>query len=395
MNTNRYCTFRLLSTIRKCWPQSSRLAESIRPRFAALRGADIQTSIREALADVDARPSTFDGREVAISEEQRSVIINATKSRRRVDLRGSGNGQDFHHLRDPSRPCTTGCQTRAKSSSRLPLGEPPSEWSESLRHGLVNIRMSASADEALAAELPEAKTIHRLLGYSPSRQTFSHHRRNPLTAAVVVVDECSMLDLMLTERLVASLRPDAKLIMLGDSYQLPSVTAGAVFRDLVKAAEERFPHICSRLTHNYRTATGKGGKDLLAFSTKINDGVFDAVNSSLPITQHKAPESLHFEGVESIVDGKQLERVLGSMVCRKNKVTPNQTFEGDRHRRYRGCLPRSSYRIYSCEPQPRASSVRREVSPPAPRPLMRLYTSAPYEMLVALANVGAIYPVNR
>jgi exodeoxyribonuclease V alpha subunit len=295
-----------------------RLAESVRPRFAALCGADIQTSVIEALADVDGRPSTFDGREVAISEEQRSVIINATQSSLALISGGPGTGKTsiiFAILRVLVR---LGIKP-SEIELAAPTGRAAFRMEESLRHGLANIRMFARADDALAAELPEAKTIHRLLGYSPSRQTFSHHRRNPLTAAVVVVDECSMLDLMLTERLVASLRPDAKLIMLGDSYQLPSVTAGAVFRDLVKAAEERFPHTCSRLTHNYRTATGKGGKDILAFSIKINDGVFDAVNNSLPITQHKAPESLHFEGVEFIVDGKQLEEFLDRWYVEKIK----------------------------------------------------------------------------
>jgi exodeoxyribonuclease V alpha subunit len=293
----------------KGFATESRLAESIRPRFAALRCADIQAGVRDALADVDARPSSFADREVAISEEQRLVIINATQPGIALISGGPGTGKTSIILAILRVLVRLGVNPN-DIELVAPTGRAAFRMGESLRHGLVSIRKSASADEVLAAELPEARTIHRLLGYSPSHHTFSHHRRNPLTAAVVIVDECSMLDLMLTERLVTSLRPDSRLIMLGDSYQLPSVTAGAVFRELVRTAEERFPHTCSRLTHNYRTASGKGGKDILVFSTKINDGVFDAPDGSLSITQRNAPEVLRFEGVESIVDVKQLERFL-------------------------------------------------------------------------------------
>jgi exodeoxyribonuclease V alpha subunit len=294
----------------KVFATESRLVESFRPRFAAPRGADVQMGVREALADVDARPSTFDGHEMAISEEQRSVIINATQSGVALISGGPGTGKTSIILAILRVLVRLGVKP-SEIELAAPTGRAAFRMAESLRRGLRNIPMSASADEVLVAELPEARTIHRLLGYSPSRQSFSHHCRNPLAAAVVVVDECSMLDLMLTERLVTSMHPDTKLIMLGDSYQLPSVTAGAVFRDLVKAGEERFPHTCSRLTHNFRTAVGKGGKDILDFSTKINDGVFDgAVGGSLSITQRKAPEFLQFEGIEFIVDGKQLDEFL-------------------------------------------------------------------------------------
>jgi exodeoxyribonuclease V alpha subunit len=302
----------------KVYAAESRLVESIRPRFGARRSAGIRVDVREALADVDSRPSSFHGREVATSEEQRSAIINATHPGVALISGGPGTGKTSVILAILRVLVRLGFKP-SEIELAAPTGRAAFRMGETLRQGLLTIRKSASADELLAAELPEARTIHRLLGYSPSRYAFSHHRKNPLTATVVVVDECSMLDLMLTEKLVTSLRPDARLIMLGDSYQLPSVTAGAVFRDLVAAAEERFPNTCTRLTHNYRTATGKGGKDILAFSAKVNDAVFDTPGRSISITQREAPDRLRFEGVESIVDGRQLEPFLDRWYIEKVK----------------------------------------------------------------------------
>src|SRR5439155_1058816 len=94
----------------------------------------------------------------------------------------------------------------------------------------------SAGDTRLAGGGPEPQTVHRLLRWSPTIGRFRHHRQNPLAAKVVVVDESSMLDLVLMERLTAALAPDARLVLLGDADQLPSVAAGAVFRDLIAAA---------------------------------------------------------------------------------------------------------------------------------------------------------------
>ena len=81
--------------------------------------------------------------------------------------------------------------------------------------------------------LGEPRTLHRLLGYSQRTGRFSHHENNRLAERVVIVDEGSMIDLALMERLVRSLRDGSRLILLGDAHQLPSVEAGDVLRDLL------------------------------------------------------------------------------------------------------------------------------------------------------------------
>jgi exodeoxyribonuclease V alpha subunit len=79
-----------------------------------------------------------------------------------------------------------------------------------------------------------ASTLHRLLGWRPgSRNHFLHDRANRLPYDVVVVDESSMVSLTLMSRLLEAVRPDARLVLVGDPDQLASVEAGAVLGDLV------------------------------------------------------------------------------------------------------------------------------------------------------------------
>ena len=82
-----------------------------------------------------------------------------------------------------------------------------------------------------------ARTLHRLLGRRPdSHSRFRHHRGNRLPHDVVIVDETSMVSLGMMARLVEAVRPDARLILVGDPAQLTSIEAGAVLGDLVGPA---------------------------------------------------------------------------------------------------------------------------------------------------------------
>ncbi len=82
----------------------------------------------------------------------------------------------------------------------------------------------------------EAKTVHRLLEFKPG-EGFGRSENNPLNADMVIIDEASMLDLMLTYNLLKAVSPDSHLLLVGDVDQLPSVGAGDVLRDLIDSGK--------------------------------------------------------------------------------------------------------------------------------------------------------------
>ena len=115
----------------------------------------------------------------------------------------------------------------------------------------------------------EASTIHRLLeaGYKDgsSELTFQRDESQPLKCGAVIVDECSMLDILLTRALLAALRPDCRLILVGDADQLPSVGPGNVFRDILRSGA--VPVV--RLTEIFRQ---KEDSRIVSYAHRINGG---------------------------------------------------------------------------------------------------------------------------
>ena len=115
----------------------------------------------------------------------------------------------------------------------------------------------------------EAATLHRLLGWRPGHRTrFTHDRGNRLAHDVVIVDETSMVSLSLMARLLEAVRPDARLVLVGDPEQLASVEAGAVLGDLVAPGSAIADGVVV-LRHVYRYG---GGIAELAHAVQDGDG---------------------------------------------------------------------------------------------------------------------------
>jgi exodeoxyribonuclease V alpha subunit len=118
-----------------------------------------------------------------------------------------------------------------------PTGKAAARLVESVHHEAEQLDVAAPVRAALL-DL-DAVTLHRLLGWRPdSHSRFRHHRGNRLPHDVVIVDETSMVSLSLMGRLVEAVRPDARLILVGDPGQLTSIEAGAVLGDIVGPAEQ-------------------------------------------------------------------------------------------------------------------------------------------------------------
>lgn len=96
----------------------------------------------------------------------------------------------------------------------------------------------------------EAKTIHRLLEFSFQDNGFKRNRQNPLEADVVIIDEMSMVDIVLMNRLMQAIHPNATVILIGDTDQLPSVGAGNVLTGLIDS--KKIPVV--KLTEIFRQA---------------------------------------------------------------------------------------------------------------------------------------------
>ncbi|WP_049578840.1 ATP-dependent RecD-like DNA helicase [Streptomyces sp. SBT349] len=112
----------------------------------------------------------------------------------------------------------------------------------------------------------EASTVHRLLELKPGGDA-AYDRDRPLDADLVVVDEASMLDLLLANKLVKAVAPGAHLLLVGDVDQLPSVGAGEVLRDLLAPGG---PVPAVRLTKIFRQAQQSG---VVTNAHRINSGV--------------------------------------------------------------------------------------------------------------------------
>lgn len=111
----------------------------------------------------------------------------------------------------------------------------------------------------------DASTIHRLLEYSYGEGGFGRNAENTLLADVVIVDEMSMVDVPLMAALLRALAPGTRLIMVGDSDQLPSVGPGNVLRDMVDSGQ--IPVV--RLTEIFRQS---GRSAIVTNAHRINEG---------------------------------------------------------------------------------------------------------------------------
>ncbi|MGN0867503.1 MAG: ATP-dependent RecD-like DNA helicase, partial [Oligosphaeraceae bacterium] len=119
---------------------------------------------------------------------------------------------------------------------------------------------------AEATGMADAATIHRLLKFDPQTRKFSVNRDTPLECDLLVVDEVSMLDLPLATALLAAVPDRARLVLVGDKDQLPSVGPGAVLHDLLES--QCIPVVA--LTQIYRQAEGSR---IVANAHAINRGV--------------------------------------------------------------------------------------------------------------------------
>jgi len=215
---------------------------------------------------------------VVLSDEQRTAVAFAASRALAVVSGGPGTGK--------TAICAALCRALVRSGTRpsaiflaAPTGKAAQRLGASVKGALAGAE--EEADRRLAAELPEARTLHRLLGYDPDSGRFRHHAGAPLRAEVVIVDEASMVDLVLMERLARALAPATRLILFGDADQLPSVEAGAVLRDLAALG-------ACRLTKSYRMdEKDPAGRAILEAARSVRAGKVGPWPAADPAPPHR------------------------------------------------------------------------------------------------------------
>lgn len=272
----------------RLWWLESRLAEKLRGRLG--RAVVSEQVARDAIA------ATRDGQ---LSDEQAAAAAAALESALAVITGGPGTGKTATLA-----AIVAGLREVGLKDEEIALAAPT---------GKAANRMGESVRARIGGGAPKSATLHRVLRSQPGGG-FHHGEGNPLPYKAVIVDEASMIDLALMERLVAALSEEARLVLIGDPDQLPSVEAGQVLTDLLSAASaggagggeggEGAPPAArgiAKLTRSYRVDAGDAGKAILTAAAAVLAGEAKRLGPGrgerLAAVRHK-PSEVTGSGVE-------------------------------------------------------------------------------------------------
>jgi len=206
------------------------VARRVRDLLAQSAGSAESASVRARLAGaVDPAIAAFEkGANVKLATAQQSAVAEAAKNKVLVITGGPGVGKTTIVK------AILAVLDRARLSTRLaaPTGRAAKRMSEATKR--------------------DATTLHRLLEFDPKERKFARNARRPIDTDALIVDEASMLDIELCNGLLSALPDSARLVLVGDVDQLPSVGPGAVLRDLI--ASNVVPTV--RLSQIFRQAEG-------------------------------------------------------------------------------------------------------------------------------------------
>ena len=159
-------------------------------------------------------------------------------------------------------------------------------------------------------------TIHKLLKFNPSaRIQWRHNRTNRMPYDYVIVDEVSMMPLSMMARLIEALKDDARLMLVGDPFQLASVDAGTVLADIVEASNKGKTFVNTK-TESHRFPIGSPVSDI-AIETKAGnvDGALEKIRF-----HHDTKAENKFVWVDPVADEARLQKIAREVVNHARKL---------------------------------------------------------------------------
>lgn len=191
----------------------------------------------------------------------------------------------------------------------------------------ANYNISCCALSAMAAKRIteatgfQASTIHRLLGYNIDG--FLHDHNNPIPADVILVDECSMINVGIFEALLSAIREGAKIILCGDNKQLPPIGYGNVFNDLLMKTDE---FDIFKLTKVLRQAEKSG---ILTDANKIRNGKYPIKQPELKIVNGELQDMVYMfrdnrEGLQKIAINTYMKSIEQDGLDNVVVITPRR-----------------------------------------------------------------------
>ncbi len=249
------------------------------------------------LRDVAASPPTSRGRKMRMSSEQKKAIAAAIVQPLTLIAGEPGTGKTSVVVSLLRAIARLGHISLDAIALAAPTGRAADRMRQSVDHALRHLESPAFADADLIKRPPMSQTLHRLLEFSPRSQRFRRNEDNPIDQRFVIVDEGSMIDISLMDALLRALPHDAQLVILGDAHQLPSVDAGAVFRDLCARART----VVVRLTKNYRmNPDDPNGQAILGAARAVHTGRDDMFGDAEPLPANMCTDAnkIRFEGFE-------------------------------------------------------------------------------------------------
>lgn len=196
-----------------------------------LRRAEAAGAIQAAPADVVAALDRWFGPDEPADHQRRAAEMALTGGLAVIaGGPGTGKTRTIARLLGAAHDLTVSRPRPLDVALAAPTGKASARMTSAVHH-----EIGATGTTGPLADQPattEAVTLHRLLGWTGGTE-FRHHARNLLPHDLVIVDETSMASLPLMARLLAAVRADASLVLVGDPHQLASVEAGAVLGEIV------------------------------------------------------------------------------------------------------------------------------------------------------------------